>query len=267
MKLALLQITSSHRLNENLEKIKCLLLDAKQQGAKVVVLPENFALMQKHSSEKLALQEALGNGPVQDWLQKVSSELSLWIIAGSFPISSGDKNKPFARCLVYNPSGQLVTFYDKIHLFDVELANGETYLESEDTSAGDSPQLLTIDDFTIGLSICYDLRFPELYRYYQKQGADIVLVPSAFTQKTGEQHWQLLLKARAVENLLYLAGVNQTGIHSNGRQTYGHSQLIDPWGKLVASLQQQESVLVIELSKQKIDAVRSRFPAHLHRKL
>lgn len=266
MKIALVQITSSDSLQDNLSKIEKLV--AAQQGEfDLLLLPENFALMATSSKAKLEVQEIQGKGPVQDWLSQFSQKHQCWTVAGSFPISSDDVNKPFARCLVYAPNGELEDYYDKIHLFDVAVSESESYCESADTSAGVKPITLQIKDFKVGLSICYDLRFPELYRLYQEQSVDLVLVPSAFTYQTGKQHWDTLLRARAIENLYFVAATNQTGTHANGRQTYGHSQVIDPWGKVIAGLEEEEGIIICDISKKRLDQVRKNFPAHNHRKL
>ncbi|WP_251358056.1 carbon-nitrogen hydrolase family protein [Kangiella sp. TOML190] len=267
MKLGLIQICGSNNVEHNLNKIEPLLRQAAEQGAQLVLLPENFALMPNHSAEKLANQERQGQGKVQAWLSRVSAELNIWIVAGSFPIQSDDIKRPYARCLIYNSQGQLDSYYDKIHLFDVAVSEQEQYLESADTQAGEQPQIIEVAGLKIGISICYDLRFPELYRYFQSQGVELALVPSAFTYKTGQAHWELLLKTRAVENLFFVAAANQTGIHANGRQTYGHSLAIDPWGKVLASLEAEEGLLVVNIEQSKLATIRRRFPAHLHRKI
>ncbi len=267
MKLGLIQICASNDIEQNLNKLEAWLRQASEEGAELVLLPENFALMPNHASEKLATQETPGEGRVQGWLSRISAELKIWIVAGSFPIQSDDKNRPFARCLIYNPQGQLDSYYDKIHLFYVAVSEQETYLESADTHAGHQPLIIEVAGVKIGISICYDVRFPELYRYFQSEGVELALVPAAFTLKTGQAHWELLLKSRAVENLFYVAAANQTGTHANGRQTYGHSLAVDPWGKLIGAMAEEEGLLVVDIEQAKLAAIRSRFPAHLHRKL
>ncbi len=259
-------MTSSNLVKENLAKIeKFLALNTEQFN--LLILPENFAQMAKYAQEKLQTQEIFGQGFVQTWLSDLSKEYQCWIIAGSFPIQSEDTSKPFARSLVYNPNGALETYYDKIHLFDVAVSQSEAYCESNDTQPGLEPTIVEINSFKVGLSICYDLRFPELYRYYQQQDVDLLVAPSAFTYETGRCHWDLLLKSRAVENLCYMAAVNQTGFHANGRRTYGHSQIISAWGETVAELEEQEALFIYELSKEHLAKIRGQFPAHTHRKL
>ncbi|NVJ68403.1 MAG: carbon-nitrogen hydrolase family protein [Gammaproteobacteria bacterium] len=259
-------MTSSDSVQENLAKIERILEQA-TETFDLLVLPENFAQMASRAKDKLITQEFFGNGVVQDWLAKISKQYQCWLVAGSFPIRSEDENRPFARCLVYSPKGEFDSYYDKIHLFDVAVSEAEAYCESNDTFAGNKPQLIEISGYKVGLSICYDLRFPELYRLYQEKGADLILAPSAFTYATGKCHWDILLKSRAIENLCYVAAANQTGVHANGRRTYGHSKVISPWGETLAKLAQEEGLLFCQLDKQKLASVRERFPALTHRKL
>ncbi len=267
MNLAALQMTSTDSVDENLNKIESLLATHKEASIDVLVLPENFALMAKSTTQKLAIQEDFGNGMVQTWLNKVSKENDICIIAGSFPIRSRFDNRPYARCLVYDRDGSLITFYDKMHLFDVAVSNTESYCESNDNFAGNKPVVFEFEGINIGLSICYDLRFPELYRFYQQQGVDVLTVPSAFTFATGKAHWNTLLRARAIENLSYLVASNQTGTHANGRKTFGHSQIIGPWGEQLAMIEEQEGLIVQEISKAQLSKTRSQFPVLEHRKL
>lgn len=267
MKVAALQICASSNLEENLKKVELFLKECVEQKVVLCVLPENFALMAVSTRDKLAIQEHQDDGPVQSWLKDMSKKYQLWLVAGSFPIHSSDSSRPFARCLVYNPDGNLTCYYDKIHLFDVEVSSDESYLESNDTAYGNLPVTFNINDFKVGLSICYDLRFPELYRFYQEANVDLILAPSAFTYETGKRHWDILTKARAIENLCYLVAPNQTGVHDNGRKTFGHSQVIDPWGNVLANLQQEEGLAIAELSKKHLLKIRKTFPATKHRKL
>lgn len=267
MNIAAVQLCSTSNLDSNLQRIEDLLSKEKNKHIDLCVLPENFALMPKFPNQKLDSQESFGFGKVQDWLGMLSRKYNFWVIAGSFSISSKNLDKPYARCLVYNPEGQCVAHYDKIHLFDVSVTNDESYCESKDTLAGHNPVVVEINEFKIGLSICYDLRFPELYRYYQEAKVDLIVAPSAFTYETGEKHWETLIKCRAVENLAYLVAPNQTGTHDNGRTTYGHSLIVDPWAKTLASLGEHEGVLLAEISKEKLKKIRNSFPALSHRKL
>ncbi len=265
MKVAALQYTASADLEANLSKLESMLETCHKTKVDMCLLPENFALMPVSSSQKLAIQEHHQKGRVQDWLAKMSAKFGLYLIAGSFPIESNDPKRPYARCLVYDNTGCLISYYDKIHLFDVGVSANESYCESTDTMAASKPVIVDIKGFKVGLSICYDLRFPELYRYYQTQGVELIVAPSAFTYVTGKAHWDTLLKARAVENLCYLLAANQTGVHDNERRTYGHSKIIDPWGADLIQLAEEEGIISYQISKEVIASIRERFPAHTHR--
>lgn len=267
LKIGLIQMCSSNSWDLNRRKIESLLENPDLNSSDLILLPENFACMQNSREEKIEIQENHNEGPVQEWIKSISKKFGIWLVAGSFPISSQVKGKPFARCLVSNPDGEFEAHYDKIHLFDVEVAQGESYFESEDTQSGDSPQIIEVKGVKIGLSICYDVRFPELYRDYQQSGVQLVLVPSAFTFNTGKLHWDTLLSARAIENLFYVAAANQTGTHPNGRATYGHSQIVDPWGKVMVQLDSNEGFITADIDVAHLSAIRNSFPSHNHRKL
>lgn len=265
--IGLIQMTSSCDIGDNLNKAEQLIAQAAEQGAQMVVLPETFALMEKYQGQKLEHIEVDGVGIIQDWLSKTAKQFNVAVVGGTIAVDSGLVNKPFARCYVYDNHGQVITHYDKIHMFDVSVGEQESYSESEHTQSGRQPQTFQFRDITFGLSVCYDLRFPELYRQYQDQNVQVVLAPSAFTMKTGERHWQLLLQARAVENLVFVAAANQTGTHDNQRQTFGHSMVVEPWGEVLSSLDFAEGVLVQALEVENIERIKRGFPVHLHKKL
>lgn len=263
----LVQMTSSSRINDNLKRAEAIIEPLVEQGAEVIVLPESFALMEKYNGQKLEHLEQHGHGPIQNWMSDVARKHKILLVGGTIAIQSNIENRPYARCYIYNEDGEELTHYDKIHLFDVSVKEGESYSESANTLAGEQPVVFEWHDIKFGCSVCYDLRFPELYRYYQTQNVEVILAPSAFTLATGKVHWQLLLQARAVENLAFVVAPNQTGTHDNQRKTYGHSMTVDPWGAIVGELQEQEDGLLCTLDFSTIESIKAKFPVHQHRKL
>ena len=265
--LGLIQMSSSSNIRENLNVAEALIRSSVKDGAEMVVLPETFALMEKYNGQKLDFVEKHGDGPIQNWMSRVAKDNQVCLVGGTIAIQSQQAERPFARCYVYNEQGQEVTYYDKIHMFDVAVKADEVYSESDNTLAGDQIKTFEYKDIKFGMSVCYDLRFPELYRQYQTEGVDIVLAPSAFTLKTGEVHWQLLLQARAVENLCFVAASNQTGLHDNKRKTYGHSMFVGPWGDVLTALDDAVGYVNYSIDTAQIDNIKKRFPVHTHRRL
>lgn len=280
MKVAAIQMVSGSDLSANLTEARILLQSAAQAGAELAVLPEYFCLMGQRDADKLAIQEPFGNGPMQQFLSDCARELGLWLLAGTLPVSAPSspgatapaESRVFNSSLVYDPSGACVARYDKMHLFRFD--NGvERYDESLVLAAGRQPSTFDIPSldghsWRIGLSVCYDLRFPELYRHYAQAGAHLMLVPAAFTYTTGHDHWELLLRARAVENLSFVVAAAQGGVHDNQRRTWGHAMLVDPWGKVLAERAQEGAgVVVADLSWELMQQCRSRLPALEHRLL
>lgn len=271
MKVAALQMVSATTVEANLARAGLLLTQAAEAGAELAVLPEYFCLLGRRDTDKLAVQEAPGRGPIQDFLAQQARTLGLWIVGGTLPLSTGQPERVRNSSLVWAPTGEPVARYDKIHLFCFD--NGrERYDESRVLEAGTEPVCFDLPSrdghrWRIGLSVCYDLRFPELYRSYAAQGADLLLVPSAFTATTGEAHWELLLRARAVENLAYVLAPAQGGEHENGRRTWGHSMLVNPWGQVMACQPQGEGVVLGELDRDSLATWRQQLPALGHRVL
>ena len=263
---AAVQMSSGNDRDANLESAERLLEAAAARGAQVAVLPENFSLMPLRDADRRAHAEADATGPVQDFLARVAARLGMWIIAGSVPLSQGSGERNAQACLVYNAQGIRAARYDKIHLFDVELPErSESYRESAHMAPGDQVVAIDTPAGRLGLSICYDLRFPELYRRLESAGAQWLIVPAAFTATTGAAHWEPLLRARAIENLCYVVASAQWGTHPNGRQTWGHSLIVDYWGRIVAQLGEGEGVITAAIDLEAQAAARRTFPALAHR--
>lgn len=265
--IALIQMSSSSVIDDNLKVAEALIKDAASAGAEMVVLPETFALMEKYNGQKLDFVEEHQSGNIQSWMARVAKEQSVALVGGTIAIRSNVAERPFARCYVFDDNGQMLTYYDKIHMFDVAVNDDEVYSESDNTLAGESLQAFEFKGIRFGLSVCYDLRFPELYREYQRDNVEVILAPSAFTLKTGQVHWQLLLQARAVENLCFTVAANQTGLHDNNRRTYGHSMFIGPWGDVLAAMDDKVDFINYTLDIETINTIKKRFPVHTHRKL
>jgi predicted amidohydrolase len=264
MKIAAVQMVSGPDVAANLATARRLLEDAARRGAQLAALPEYFCLMGMHDTDKLALAEVEGEGPIQAMLATVARDLGLWIIGGTLPIKSTTAERVRNTTLVFSPDGERVARYDKIHLFAFD--NGrESYDEGRVLEPGNQPTRFAAGSVNVGLSVCYDLRFPELYRTYA--GCDLLAVPAAFTYTTGQAHWELLLRARAVENQCYVVAPAQGGEHANGRRTWGHSMVIDPWGQVLSVLAEGEGVVVAEVDPARLTQVRQQLPALAHRKL
>ena len=268
MKIAAIQMVSTPSLQANLAAAGELLADAAATGAELAVLPEYFCLMGHKDSDKIAAREAFGSGEVQAFLAQAARQHGLWIAGGTLPLVASDAEHVRNTHLVFAPTGECAARYDKIHLFKFD--NGrEQYDESRVIECGNAPQTFTLPSrdghaWKIGLSVCYDLRFPELYRALH---ADLLLVPSAFTYVTGQAHWELLLRARAVENLAYVVAPAQGGTHENGRRTWGHSMVVDPWGVVLAQRAEGAGIVVADLDRGRQSGLREQLPALEHRVL
>jgi len=266
MKAAALQMTSGADVQANLEQARTLLEEAARLGVKLAVLPENFAFMGLADADKRAIAESQGAGPIQDFLSRTALQLQMWIVGGTIPLRAGPDGRVAAASLVYRSDGTPAARYDKIHLFDVDLpARKESYRESAHVAAGSRPQVVDTPAGRLGLSVCYDIRFPELFRALSAAGARILSVPSAFTAPTGRAHWETLLRARAIENLCYVIAPAQSGFHANGRETYGDSMIVDHWGRILRRLPRGTGCVVADLDLAAQAEVRESFPALRHR--
>lgn len=261
---AAIQMASGPDVDANLEEAVRHIEHAVLQKAKLVVLPEYFCIMGMKDTDKLSVMEQAGNGPIQNFLSDTAKRLGIWLVGGSVPLASPDPNKVYNSCLVYADNGKQVARYDKIHLFGLSMGH-ENYAEDKTIMAG--TRVVTLDSpfGRIGLSICYDLRFPELYR--KMVNVDIILAPAAFTAVTGKAHWEVLVRARAIENLAYVIAPAQGGYHVNGRETNGDSMIVDPWGAVVKRLPRGSGAVVAKLDPEYQARIRSSLPALKHRKL
>ena len=278
MKVAAIQMVSTGEVQENLRMAGDLLDQAAAQGAELAVLPEYFCLIGQSDCDKLAIQEPFAappdmpnaqNQPIQTFLSGKARSLGIWVVAGTLPLRSADPQRVFNSSLAYDPNGHCVARYDKIHLFRFD--NGkERYDESRVLERGAKPTCFALPSkdghvWQVAISVCYDLRFPELYRAYASVGTDLILVPAAFTHTTGQAHWEILLRARAIENLACVVAAAQGGVHPNGRQTWGQSMVIDAWGQVLAQQAQNSGVVVAEIDAAAMSQRRLQLPALQHR--
>ncbi len=261
---AALQMVSTPDPVQNREVAQRLVREAAASGAQLVVLPEYWAILGRHEQDKLAHAERPGDGPLQQFMAALARDTGIWLLGGTIPLVSDQPGKVLNSLLAYGPDGALAARYDKIHLFGFSRGD-ESFDESRTIAPGDAVGVLETPFARVGLSICYDLRFPELYRAMGH--CDLVVVPSAFTYTTGSAHWEVLLRARAIENQCYVLAAAQGGRHPNGRRTWGHSMLVDPWGEVDAVLAEGEGVVAGVIERALIDDVRSSLPALGHRKL
>jgi len=261
-------MSSGADVSQNLDLASALLREARSDGCKLAVLPENFALMPKQGRDKARHAENPGEGPIQAFLSETAAELEFWIIAGSMPLVSPESERVYGACLVVDDDGRTRVIYRKIHLFDVDLPDREeSYRESHSMYPGDEPVTVMTPAGRVGVTICYDLRFPELYRALVDDGASVFTVPAAFTAVTGKAHWHTLLRARAIENLAYVIAPGQFGTHPDGRETFGHSLIIDPWGQIIAEQAEGNCVVAADIDQEEPAKLRERFPALANRRL
>jgi nitrilase len=267
MKVAAVQMTSTRDVQANLRDAGRLVEDAARQGAKLVVLPENFSFLGATDAERAAAIEPFGDGPAQQFLAQTAERLGLFIVGGTIPIRDGGE-RASSRSLLVGPDGRVAAHYDKIHLFDVDIPGKvtERYSESATTRAGTRVVAAATPLGRIGLTVCYDIRFPALFHRLSVLGTDILVVPAAFTVPTGEAHWLPLLQARAIESLAYVVAAGQWGEHAGGRRTYGHSLILGPWGERLAELPSGPGVVCADIDMIRLAELRQRFPTVQHRR-
>lgn len=265
-RMAAIQMTSGADLAGNLAEAARWIETAARSGAGLIVLPENFALMPRHERERADIAEVDGRGPIQDFLAAQARAHGVWLVGGTVPLRATPPRLRSA-CMLFDARGERVARYDKIHLFDVALAHGETYNESRQFEGGNLPVVVDTPVGRLGLAVCYDLRFPELFRRMLEQGAELFALPSAFTVPTGQAHWEVLVRARAIENLAYVIAADQGGEHANGRRTYGDSMVVNPWGEVLARRAQGAGVVIADFDRERLAQVRTRLPSINHRRM
>jgi len=264
--IAALQMTSSTDVTANVAEASRLITVAAESGARLAVLPENFALMAGSRDQLLAAGEPWGDGPIQTAMSEAARAHGIWVVAGTIPVNAPE-SRVRAASIVYDDRGRAVARYDKIHLFDVVLRDGERHFESRVIEPGEDVVVVDTPVGSLGLSVCYDVRFPELYRRLLDRGAQIVSIPAAFTAFTGRAHWEPLIRARAIENLVYVVAAAQAGHHAKGRETWGHSMIVDPWGTVLAERTEGSGVVTAAVDLDRISELRSQLPSPDHRRL
>ena len=266
-KAAAIQMATGPNVSANLLTAEQLIEEAVSNNAGLVVLPENFAFMGKNEKDVLTIKEREGDGPLQDFLSQLASKHGIWIVGGTIPLEADDASKIHSSSLVYNDRGQQVARYDKIHLFDVNLVEAdEQYNESQTYEPGNNTCVIDTPFGKLGVAICYDLRFPELFRNMIDDGMEIIALPSSFTAITGRAHWETLVRSRAIENLSYVIAAAQGGFHLSGRETYGHSMIVDPWGTVLAQVPRGAGSVSVKLDIEFLSATRRNFPCIEHRR-
>jgi nitrilase len=265
---AAIQMASGSQLSANLLMAERLVSDAVEAGARMVVLPENFAFIGKQDKDIVGICEEPGSGPLQDFFAELAQRHAVWVCGGTIPLKSPDSDRVYGASLIYDDQGRQVSRYDKIHLFDVQLIDSdEQYNESANIYSGQETVVTETPFGRVGMAVCYDLRFPELFRELITKGAEIILLPAAFTALTGKAHWEVLLRARAIENLCYIVAAAQGGFHMNGRSTYGHSMIVDPWGGVTQLNTTTPGFITAEVKIDYLHSTRRSFPALEHRRL
>jgi len=267
-KAAAIQMATGPNVSANLLTVQQLVEEAVSNNAGLVVLPENFAYMGKCEKDARTIKEREGDGPLQDFMSQLANKHGIWLVGGTIPIEACDNSKIHSACFVYNDKGQQVARYDKIHLFDVNIVEtNEIYNESEIYEPGNKPVVINTPFGRLGIAVCYDLRFPELFRKLLDLGMEIIALPAAFTSITGRAHWETLVRARAIENLSYVIAAAQGGYHLSGRETYGHSMIVDPWGTVLSQVPRGAGSVSVKLDIDFLKATRRNFPCIDHRRL
>lgn len=268
IKAAAVQLASGTNVNANLLTTEKLLEEAARQGASLAVLPENFAFLGADSADALPYREREGDGPLQNFLSRIAARLGIWIVGGTIPLEGDDRARWRAASLVFDDKGKEVARYDKRHLFDVTLVeSNEQYNESDTIEPGDQVVVVDTPIGKLGLAVCYDLRFPELFRALVDRGAEVFSLPAAFTAVTGRAHWDILVRARAIENLSYVIAAAQGGFHIKGRETYGHSMVVDPWGTVLDERERGNGLAIATINPEFQASTRRNFPSLSHRRL
>lgn len=266
LKAAAVQLASGTNVNANLLATEKLLEEAARQGARLAVLPENFAFLGADSADALPYRERQGDGPLQDFLSRIAARLGIWIVGGTIPLEGDDRARWRAASLLFDDQGREMARYDKRHLFDVTLIeSGEQYNESDTIEPGDRVIVADTPIGRLGMAVCYDLRFPELFRAMVDQGAEVFSLPAAFTAITGRAHWDILVRARAIENLSYVIAAAQGGFHIKGRETYGHSMIVDPWGSVLDERERGNGLAIATIDPDFQANTRRNFPSLAHR--
>ena len=267
-RVAAIQMASGPNVRANLTEAARLISRAVDAGAELVVLPENFAIMGMREEDKVKVREIYGQGPIQDFLAEQAHQHRTWIVGGTVPLTAKDSQHVRAACLLFDDKGGVKARYDKVHLFDVHLSESkETYDESTTTEPGETATVVDTPFGRLGLAVCYDLRFPELFRRMSDEGAELFAIPSAFTAITGRAHWEILVRARAIENLCYVIAAAQGGYHVNGRETHVDSMIVDPWGRVLDRLPRGSGFVVSNVDIDKVRNTRRNFPVLQHRKI
>jgi predicted amidohydrolase len=267
-RVAAIQMASGPNVGANLTEAARLISRAVDAGAELVVLPENFAIMGMCEEDKVKVRETYGQGPIQDFLAEQALQHHAWIVGGTVPLTAKDSQHVRATCLLFDDKGEVKARYDKVHLFDVHLSESkETYDESTTTEPGETATVVETPFGRLGLAVCYDLRFPELFRRMSDEGVELFAIPSAFTAITGRAHWEVLVRARAIENLCYVIAAAQGGYHVNGRETHGDSMIVDPWGRVLDRLPRGSGFVVSNVDINKVRNTRRNFPVLEHRKI
>ncbi len=267
-KVGAVQMVTGPNVDANLLEAERLIREAAEAGAGLVVLPESFAFMGQRGEDQAALRETEGQGPLQTFLSRVAAQQRVWLVGGTIPVASADPGRIRAACLVFDDRGRQVARYDKIHLFDVCVPESEECFQESATIEPGSELLVLDSPFgRLGVAVCYDLRFPELFRGMLDLGMELAAIPAAFTAMTGKAHWEILVRARAIENLVYAVAAGQGGVHCNGRETYGHSMIVDPWGTPLAQAPRGAGFVCAALDPELQRSVRRNFPTIDHRRL
>lgn len=264
-RVAAIQMTSSDDVEKNLQQAEKLISEAVSADAELIVLPEMFPFIGKKDRDRMMISEQEGSGTIQDFLGTLAARNKIWIVGGTIPIATADPTKIHSACLIYNPEGKLVARYDKIHMFDVFVGKN-IYKESSTIQAGNNAVVVDTPFGKLGLAVCYDIRFPELARLLVEKGAEVIAVPTAFTAITGVAHWEILIRALAIQSQCYVIAGCQSGVHANGRESYGDSMIIDPWGVVLARLPKVTGVITAEINLEKLKKIREQMPLQQQRR-